>query len=213
MDIQWLGHSCFRIRGKETTIVVDPFPKNLGYSIGRPAADILLVTHDHPNHSNVSAVAGEPFLIDGPGEYEVSGVFITGVPTFHDGDNGRRRGKNTVYLIEADDLVICHLGDLGHVLTPAQVEQMSQVDILFVPVGGRTTINAAQASELVSLLEPRIVVPMHFRTEVAPIDLDPVDRFLREMGSKAPAAQPKLVVNRASLPAETQVVLLEYPKR
>ncbi len=216
MDIQWLGHSCFRWRSREATIVIDPFDradKDLGYAIGRPAADIVLVTHAHPHHNHVGAVSGQPFVIDGPGEYEVSGAFITGVQTYHDDDSGKRRGRNTVYLVEMDDLVLCHLGDLGHVLTAAQVEQMSEVDILFVPVGGRTTINAAQASEVVSLLEPHLVIPMHFRTEVAPLDLDPVDRFLREMGAKAPVEQPRLSVTKSSLPAETQVVLLEYPRR
>ena len=213
MEIQWLGHSCFRLRGKDAAIVIDPFGKDLGYAMGRPSAEILLVSHYHPNHSQVSVVSGDPFLIDGPGEYEGKRVSVTGVSTFHDSDNGRRRGKNTVYLIEADDLILCHLGDLGHVPTAAQVEQMSDVDILFVPVGGRTTINAAQAAEVVSLLEPRVVIPMHFRTEAAPLDLDRVDRYLREIGSKPTAEQPKLTVNRASLPAEPQVVLLEYRQR
>ena len=210
MDIYWLGHSCFRIRTREATIVTDPFATGVGYPAKRLSADILLVSHHHPNHENAATVAGDPFVIDGPGEYEVKGVFITGVSTYHDADTGRRFGKNSAYIIEADDLVLCHLGDLGHILSPVQVEQMSKVDILFVPVGGRTTINAAQASEVVSLVEPRIVVPMHFRTEAAPLDLDTVDRFLREMGVKAPAAQPKLTVTRASLPAETQVALLDY---
>jgi L-ascorbate metabolism protein UlaG (beta-lactamase superfamily) len=210
LDIQWLGHSCFRIRTKDASIIVDPFGKELGYSIGRPTANILLITHDHTNHNQRSVVSGDTCCIDGPGEYEVAGVFITGVQTFHDGEEGKRRGTNNAYIIEADDLVLCHLGDLGHVPTPAQVEEMNIVDILFVPVGGHTTIGASQAAETVRLLEPKLVVPMHYWTEAAPFDLDKVDRFLRELGSKPGLPQPKLSVNRSTLPSETEVILLEY---
>lgn len=212
LDIQWLGHSCFRIRTRDASILVDPYPKDLGYAMGRVSASIMLVTHAHPNHSYTSAVAGDPFLIEGPGEYEVSGVFVTGIPTFHDAESGKRRGRNTVYIMEAEDMTLVHLGDLGHVLTSAQVEQMHEVDILFAPVGGKTTITSTQAAEVVSLLEPRVVVPMHYRTGAAGLDLDPVDRFLREMGAKKPQELPKLTVNRGSLPSETQVVLLDYPR-
>jgi L-ascorbate metabolism protein UlaG (beta-lactamase superfamily) len=210
LDIQWLGHACFRIRTKDGFIVIDPFGKELGYTIGRPNANILLITHEHANHNQRAVVTGVSFCVDGPGEYEVAGVFVTGVQTYHDSENGKRRGKNIAYIIEADDLVLCHLGDLGHVPTPAQVEEMNIVDILLVPVGGHTTLGAAQAAETVRLLEPKIVIPMHYWTEAAPLELDKVDRFLRELGSKPGSPQPKLSVNRNSLPTEPEVVLLEY---
>ncbi|MBI4321819.1 MAG: MBL fold metallo-hydrolase [Chloroflexi bacterium] len=212
MEITWLGHACFRIKGKDATIVTDPYDKSVGYQLGKQTADIVTVSHEHFDHNADGAVGGNPKLVKGPGEYEIKGVMITGIQTFHDGEGGKKRGKNTVYLIEMDDLVTCHLGDLGHVPTPEQVEQMSNVDILLIPVGGNFTINASQAAEVISLLEPKIVIPMHYKTEVVKLEIDPVDKFCREMGVKAVQPQPKLVVNKNTLPAESQIVLLEYKK-
>lgn len=212
MEITWLGHACFRIKSRDATIVTDPYDKSVGYQMGKVSADIVTVSHGHFDHNNVAAVAGEPKIISGPGEYEIKGVMITGIQTFHDTEQGKKRGKNTVYLIETEDLVVCHLGDLGHVLTAEQVEEMSNVDILMVPVGGNYTINAAQAAEVISLIEPRIVIPMHYKTDVVKLEIDPVDKFLREMGIKSIQPQPKLTVSKNSLPEESQVVLLEYRK-
>ncbi len=211
MEITWLGHSCFRIRGKEATVVTDPYDGSIGYSLGRLKANIVTLSHSHPGHSFASGVGGEPRIVHGPGEYEISGVSITGISTFHDADRGEKRGKNTVYLIEMEEVTLCHLGDLGHVPSSEQVEEMGDVDVLMVPVGGVSTIDAAAAAETVRLLEPRIVIPMHFKTEALRFELEPVDRFLREMGLKAGlAAQPKLSVTKPSLPDEAQVVVLDY---
>ncbi len=212
MEITWLGLSCFRLRGREGVVVTDPFDKSVGYSLGRVTADVVTVSHGHPHHDNVAGVSandGEPRLLDGPGEYDVKGIVISGLRTYHDGEGGKARGKNTAFLIEMEDVVVCHLGDLGHVLTAQQVEAMSDVDVLLVPVGGYTTINAAQAAEVISLIEPKIVVPMHYRTPGGPADLEPVDRFLRQMGSPSVEPQPRLVVNAGNLPEVTQIVLLE----
>ncbi len=211
MEITWLGHSCFRIRSKEASIVTDPYDDSIGLKIGKVTADILTITHGHGDHNNRAAVGGEPKVVDGPGEYEIRGVLITGIRTSHDDGSGKR-GSNTVYLVEAEDLVVCHLGDLGHVPTPEQVEQMSNVDILMIPVGGNYTINAGQAAEVVSLIEPKIVIPMHFKIEGLKVELDTVDKFCREMGVKSPQPQPKLTVTKSALPGEQQIVLLEIKK-
>jgi len=213
MEIVWHGHACFRLKSREITIITDPYDgKAVGYNLGKPLADIVTVSHGHPGHDNVAAVGGEPKLIAGPGEYEIRGVFITGIQTYHDNEAGKKRGKNTVYLFELDDLVVCHLGDLGHPLASAQAEAMSNVDLLLIPVGGVVTIGAAQAAEMISLIEPKITIPMPYRTEGDAGAPDPVDRFCRELGVKVPAPQPKLVVTRSTLPEQSQVILLEYRK-
>ena len=212
MEITWLGHSCFRLRGREAAIVTDPCAKSTGYSVGRPAADIVTVSHDHAGHNNVAAVAGSPLVVQGPGEFEIAGVLIMGIRTYHDDEKGERLGKNVAYVLELDDLRVCHLGDLGHVPTPEQVEELSGIDILLAPVGGNNTIGAAAAVETVSLLEPKLVLPMHYQTPAAKAQLDPLDRFLKEMG--APSAleerQAKLSITKSTLPHETKVLVLDY---
>lgn len=213
MEITWLGHSCFRLRGKDATIVMDPAGKETGYSISRPTADIVTVSHAHAGHNNVAGVAGSPRVLLGPGEFEVTGVLITGIPTYHDDEKGQKLGKNTAYVVELDDVRVCHLGDLGHVPTPEQVEEMSGVDILLAPVGGGNTIDARAAAEVVSLLEPKLVIPMHYQTPVEKQkDLEPLDRFLKEIGSKAAndERQPKIAVTKSTLPGETKVQVLDY---
>jgi len=210
MEIVWLGHSCFRIRGKEATIVTDPFDRTLGYPVRKPTASIVTVSHHHPQHSFLEGVAGSPKVISRPGEYEIANVFINGIATFHDADRGEHRGKNTVYLVQIEEVSICHLGDLGHVPTAEQSEQMSDTDILMVPVGGGATIGAAAAVEIISLLQPKLVIPMHFKTEVVKMDLEPLEHFLKEMGLKEVVSQPKLNVSKSSLPPETSVVVLDY---
>ncbi|MDZ4278759.1 MAG: MBL fold metallo-hydrolase, partial [Dehalococcoidia bacterium] len=164
MEITWLGHSCFRLRGRDAAVVFDPCDKKTGYNIGRPTADIVTVSHDHPGHSNVAAVAGSPRVVAGPGEFEIAGVLIMGIRTYHDKEQGGKLGKNTAYVLELDDVRVCHLGDLGHVPTPEQVEELSGVHVLLAPVGGGSTIGAAAAAEVVSLLEPKLVIPMHYKT-------------------------------------------------
>ena len=197
--------------GNQSTVITDPYSPSLGYSLGKPTAHIITVSHQHPGHSYVEGVGGEPKLITGPGEYEIAGVLILGVATFHDGERGEKRGKNTVYLMEIDEISICHLGDLGHVLTAEQVEEIDNVDVLLLPVGGVSTINASMAAEVIRQLEPRAVVPMHYKTQALDWELDPVDRFLREIGVKEASSQPRLSLTKSSLPTSTQVFLLDYP--
>jgi len=210
MEIVWLGHSCFRIRGKEATIVTDPFDKTLGYPMRKPNASIVTVSHSHPQHSFVDGVAGSPRVVRRPGEYDISNVFINGIATFHDKEKGAQRGKNTVFFMEIDEVKVCHLGDLGHVPTSEQVEQMSGTDILMVPVGGVSTLDAAAAAETIGLLEPKLVIPMHYKTEVVKMELEPLEYFIKQMGLKEVVTQPKLSVTKSTLPPETKVLLLDY---
>ena len=210
MDISWLGHSCFRLRGSNAVVITDPYSPDLGYSLGEPDAGIVTVSHNHPGHSYTQGIGGEPRLVTGPGEYEIGGVLIIGVATFHDGDGGRTRGKNTVYLMEIDEISVCHLGDLGHVLTSEQVEELDNVDVLLLPVGGVSTINAPMAAEVVRQLEPKVVIPMHYRTSALSRELEPVEKFLKEIGVKQVTPQPKLSLTRSSLPDSMQVFLLDY---
>jgi L-ascorbate metabolism protein UlaG (beta-lactamase superfamily) len=210
MEIVWLGHSCFRIRGREATIVTDPCPPASGYAIGKPTADIVTISHHHDNHSFIKAVAGNPTELDGPGEYEVSEAFVTGISTYHDDKKGEEHGPNIAFIMEMEGIKLCHLGDLGHSPTAGQAEEMTGVDILFVPIGGNTTLDGVRAAEVVSLLEARLVIPMHYKTDAFKGQLEPPDRFFKEMGVTAHEPQPKLSVTRNSLPSDTQVVSLDY---
>jgi L-ascorbate metabolism protein UlaG (beta-lactamase superfamily) len=208
MDINWLGHSCFRIKGSQAVIITDPFPPDLGYSLGKQTASIVTVSHQHPSHSYTDDINGEPRIIRGPGEYEISGVLIIGIATFHDSVRGQTRGKNTVYLMEVDGISICHLGDLGHVLSSDQVEELGDIDVLLLHVGGVSTINAAMAAEVIRQVEPKVVIPMHYKTPSLKRELDPVDDFLKEMGVGQIEPRNKLSVSRTNLPPSTQVFLL-----
>jgi len=210
MEINWLGHSCFMLKGKQATVITDPYPPDLGYSLGKPTAHIVTVSHQHLGHSYTQGISGEPRLVTGPGEYEINGVLISGIATFHDRERGQQRGKNTVYVIEVDEISVCHLGDLGHVLTAEQVEEIDDVDVLLLPVGGVSTINASMAAEIVRQVEPKAVIPMHYKTEAISRELEPVGRFLKEIGVQQIDSQPKLSFTRSNLPVSTQVFLLNY---
>lgn len=210
VDITWHGHSCFRLRGKDVTLVCDPCSPETGYRLNRMSADIVLISHDHAEHVFLEGVSGSPKVVQGPGEYEIGGAFISGVLTYHDREKGMERGKNTAYVIEFDGITVCHLGDIGHLPSADQIEELGDADVLFVPVGGNSTINAAQAAEVVSLLGPRLVVPMHYRTPVSTAALDPIEPFLKEMGLKEVETVSRLSVTRSTLPVEQRVVLLDY---
>lgn len=210
MEISWLGHSCFRIKGASATVITDPYSPEVGYSLGQPEAEIVTVSHAHPGHSYAQGVIGAPKIVSRPGEYEISGILVIGVATFHDNEKGGKRGKNTAFVMDVDEISICHLGDLGHALTPEQLGEIDKVDVLLLPVGGVSTIDASAAAEVVRQLEPRIVVPMHYKTEATTRELETVDRFLKEIGVKEAVAKPKLVVTKSNLPLGTQVHLLSY---
>ena len=211
MDVYWLGHSCFRIKGKGSTIVIDPFSPDMGYNLGKVEADVVAVSHQHPGHNYVQGIGGEHRVIAGPGEYEIGGVFITGVASFHDDKSGELRGKNTMYLVEVDGVTVCHLGDLGHALSSKTVAELGSPDVLLLPVGGTSTIDAVVAAEVMRRLSPKWVVPMHYKTPGIYRDLQTVDKFLKEVGIKDAVPQPKLSVSSSSSPVSLQVALLDYP--
>ncbi|MBN2187659.1 MAG: MBL fold metallo-hydrolase [Dehalococcoidia bacterium] len=210
MEIKWLGHSCFLIKGKEGTLITDPYHPDLGYSLGEPEADIVTLSHFHPGHSYVEGVANNPKQIKGPGEYEIGGTFITGIATFHDSSRGEIRGKNTIYLIEMDGITLCHLGDLGHTLTSQLIEELGVVDVLFSPAGEISTISVDAAVETIKQLNPHIVIPMHYKTDALARNLEPVDKFLDKMGIHRIEPVSTLSITQSSLPASTQVVVLNY---
>ncbi len=209
MDITWLGHSSFKIKGKEVALITDPYDSSLGYKGPRSTANIVTITHAHPGHSNAAGVDGTPRVFSRPGEYEVKGVFVIGFPTFHDAAQGANRGRNVAYLIEMEELRLCHLGDIGHTPSSKQIEELSGIDIIFIPVGGVSTIDAKTAAEIVRLLNPKIVIPMHYRTDVTTW-LEPLDGFTAGMGLRDVVSQPKLTVTRSNVPQETKVVVLDY---
>lgn len=209
MDITWYGQACFRLRDRSVTVVADPYDKSINLKLPRLTADIVTVSHQHGDHNFVEGVKGEPFVISSPGEYEIKGLFVTGVAMWHDSKNGAERGRNTIHLYDFADATVCHLGDLGHVPTQAQVEEMGNVDVLLVPVGGTYTIDAGKAAEVISLIEPSIVVPMHYALPGLANSLDPLEVFLKEMGIKEPDTREMLSVTNKQLPEETKVVILE----
>jgi L-ascorbate metabolism protein UlaG (beta-lactamase superfamily) len=213
LDITWLGHSCFRIKSKEATVVTDPCDPETGYSLGKLKADIVTVSHQHKDHSYVQAIESGYKTVKGPGEYEMNSIYITGIATFHDASKGSERGKNTVFLMEIDGVTICHLGDIGHSLSTELEQELGDIGILFIPVGGVTTINDTVAAEITRILAPKVVIPMHYKTPASTKDLEPLDKFLKNMGVKDLVPQPKYSVNRSTLPPVTQVVVLNYPQK
>lgn len=212
MEITYIGHSCFKIKGKDLTLVIDPYKmEEVGYKLPKLEADVLLISHEHADHNNKEGVTGYRLLIDAPGEYETKGVFIYGLETFHDKKNGAERGKNVMYLIEIDGFNILHTGDLGHELSKETLEKIPSVDVLLVNVGGFVAQDAEGASTLISELEPSFVVPMHYNENEKTSKLDKVEKFLKEMGAdgKAKTEEKLKISNRSDIPEETTVVVLE----
>jgi|SRR3990172_3410058 len=212
MEITWYGLSCFRLTERSlATVVTDPFDNRVtGYEPLKLRADIVTVSHDAPGHNFTSAVKGFSHSITGPGEFEIGGVFITGIQT-----NGHVRSnpdepRNTLYVFDYDGVTVAHLGDLRRVPTQTEVEALGTVHVALVPVGGGGGLSAAKAAEVISLLEPGVVIPMHYATPVSAVKLGPLNKFLKEMGLGSVAAQQSLKVSRGSIPEETHVVVLEY---
>ncbi len=213
MDISYLGHSSFKIKTKTATIITDPFDAAVvGLKFAPNEAEIITISHDHPDHNFSSKINGIKKIISGPGEYEINGVSIIGLASFHDREKGASRGKNTIYVIEADGLRIAHLGDLGHELSDDLVDQMGDIDILLIPVGGEFTIGPKEASEVVSKIEPFFVIPMHYRVAGMSSQfekLEPVETFLKESGI-ATENLPKFSVKKDDILEDqnTKVVVL-----
>jgi L-ascorbate metabolism protein UlaG (beta-lactamase superfamily) len=215
MEITWFGHSCFRLteRGM-ATVVTDPFDsETVGYEPLKLRADIVTVSHDAPGHNQTSAVKGVSHVIDGPGEFEIGGVFITGVQTDGSGRKATDKPRNTLYVFDYDGITVAHLGDLRSVPTQAEIEALgTTVQIALVPVGDGGSLNAAKAAEVVSLLEPNLVIPMHYQTPASKVPLDRLEKFLKEMGLHEAESVGSLKVTRSSLPDETKVIVLSYQK-
>lgn len=201
MVINWYGQACFKIQSGLTTIAIDPFEKKLGLTPPKFEAQIVLVTHEHFDHNNVKDIKGEPFVIDSPGEYEYGGVKVRGVSSYHDDQKGEKRGINTIYKIQMEDMVLAHFGDLGQrQLTEQQLDALGEIDILMVPVGGTYTIDGTTAVEIVNQVGPRIVIPMHYKVKGLRVKLDSVDNFLKEIGKTDVEKIEKLTIKLKNLP-------------
>ena len=221
MEITWYGHSCFRLTERSyATVVTDPYDnKSIGYDSLKLRSDIVTVSHDAPGHNNADAVKGTSHVIDGPGEFEIGGVFVTGVQTDGSG-SGKKKSKkddeaplrNTIYVFDYDGITVAHLGDLKEVPTQSEIEALGTINVALVPVGGGSALNAAKAAEIISLIEPNLVIPMHYSTPVSKVSLDNLNKFLKEMGLSKAETQPSLKVTRSGLPNETHVVVLDYQK-
>lgn len=194
MVITWYGQSCFRIQSGDLVLVTDPFSKEIGLKPPTGQADIVTISHEHYDHNNREAIKGEPFIIDGPGEYALKGVSVMGIPSRHETAKAEEPssakateatgGPITIFVIEMEDMRVCHLSDQGKKLTDEQLEQIGDVDVLFVPVGGKYTINSDEALEVINQIEPRVIIPMHYKIDGLKIDLDMVDKFAKEIGVK-----------------------------
>jgi L-ascorbate metabolism protein UlaG (beta-lactamase superfamily) len=214
MIITWQGQSCFKIQDKigpdGITVATDPFDKSIGLKTPNFEADIVTVSHDHFDHNNVQALRGNPFMINMAGEYDVKGVLVEGIESYHDDKKGEERGKNIIYRIEMEDISIVHLGDLGHTLDNSQLAKLEATDILMIPVGGKYTLDAKKAVEVIAQLEPRIIIPMHYKIPGLKVDIEKVDIFIKELGL-TPTKEEKLKISKKELPVEdTELVVFDY---
>ena len=211
MIIAWYGQSCFKVQSGDLVIAIDPFNKELGLTPPRFRADIVVVTHEHWDHNNVGTIPEGAFVVRGPGEYEVKGVAIHGIPTYHDNVGGKERGLNTAYRIELEDIRLAHLGDFGEgEIRPETVDALGEIDILLVPVGGAYTIDAEIAAETVNALEPKVVIPMHYAIPGIKPKLEDVSVFLKEMSVKDGEPQDRFTIKKKDLAGEkTEVVVLK----
>jgi L-ascorbate metabolism protein UlaG (beta-lactamase superfamily) len=217
MEISYLGHSCFKLRGKHGTVICDPYQDSIGFSLPTTSGDIVTISHDHYDHNAADRVKGtarreKPFIITSPGEYEVGGISVFGIQTFHDAHEGIERGNNLVFTVFMDYITVCHLGDLGHELQEKHVQEIGTVDVLLIPVGGVYTINAETAVKVINELNPSYVIPMHYKSELHTseqfAEVAPLKQFLDEYGvQKNP--EKSLSVEAGSLPEETEIVLLQ----
>lgn len=216
MIISWYGHSCFKIttrtkRGsEEVTIITDPYDKSIGLRPPQGSADIITISHEHHDHNNRSALKGDFFIADAPGEYSIKGITIEGVDSFHDDKNGQERGRNTIFLIESEDMRICHLGDLGHKLSEKQLDRLTGVDILMIPVGGHGTLDGKLAEQVIGQLEPGIIIPMHYKIDGLRAEIDDEKPFCEEIGNCPKEKVQKLVLKKKDIEdKENEIVLME----
>lgn len=212
MIIQWLGQAYFKIQtknnGEEVVIAADPYDESGGLKPPKFQADIVTISHQHPSHNNLATIKGEPFIIDSPGEYETKGVFIYGIPAWHDSQEGKEKGSIIIYRLSAEEINLVHLGDLGHELNDEQLEKIGDVDILLIPVGGGAALDAKKANEIIADIEPRLIIPMHYKIPGLNIKLNPVDEFLKTAGFPYEKTE-RLKVAKKDLPQEeTKIIVL-----
>lgn len=212
MRIKWLGHSCFKMSTKNgIRVVTDPFDDNVGYKLPTVETDIVTMSHGHYDHNFVDCVKGNFEIVNKVGNFYVKNIPITGVHTFHDEEDGQKRGDNIIYIFEMDGVRVCHLGDLGHVLTPSQIEMIGEVDVVLIPVGGVYTLDAERAAEVVHQLKPSIVIPMHYKTPVLKFQLDTVDKFIELMGRGERLGSQVIQINTEDLNKDDlRVYILNY---
>ena len=208
MTITWFGHSCFRIEAKEGSILIDPFNKEIGLRPPKIKDDLVLITHHHPDHDSIDDANPEAFIIDGPGEYERKGISVRGISSFHDKSGGKERGLNTIYIIKAEEVTICHMGDFGQEkLEDRQIEEMGDIDILMTPIGGTYTIDYKEAINTISQVEPKIVIPMHYKIKDLKLEIAGPEKFLKEIGL-TPEKTDKLKIAKKNLPLEEMKLVL-----
>jgi L-ascorbate metabolism protein UlaG (beta-lactamase superfamily) len=213
MKIQWLGHACFLLTGQSgVRVLTDPFDEHVGYPLPAVAADIVTISHHHGDHDNTAVVQGRFSVYDSPGKFQAKGVEIFGLATYHDGEQGARRGRNTVFRLAVDGVAVVHCGDLGHLLSSEQVAALGKVDVLLAPVGGNYTIDSRQANALMRALQPAVTIPMHFKTPVIDFPIQPVDRFLQEAGGGRRAGSTEIELDPQRLAEPGEVVVLDYPE-
>jgi L-ascorbate metabolism protein UlaG (beta-lactamase superfamily) len=215
VELSWLGHACFRLRGRDVTILTDPYSADgWGYPPLATSANVVTISNDHPHHAGLAGVDGRPHVLRGPGEYEIGGALIWGVRTSRPSIESMPTAatRNTAFIIQLEDLTICHLGDLANApLSTDELTHIKDADVLLVPVGGKCTINAQQAAGIVAQVEPRLIVPMHYATSETrgQVDLDEVSQFCKELGATEVAPRTRLSITPTSLPSEPTVALME----
>ena len=210
MKLKWLGHSAFVITSDTgIKIITDPYATDdrLSYGEIKESADIVTVSHDHSDHNNVSAVRGNPEIVRGT--TEIKGIKFRGIPTYHDEAKGQQRGKNTIFCFEVDGTKVCHLGDLGHTLGDKQIAEIGEVDILLIPVGGLYTINATTASQVCDQLKPKVIIPMHYKTNKCGLPISGVDEFLQGKKNVSRLDASEVELKSGKLPADTQIIVLQ----
>ena len=216
MIIQYYGHSCFKITTKpagrgqeEVSIFLDPFDKKIGLRPPQGQADVVLVSHDHFDHNNVSALRGNPAVINIPGEYSVKGVAIDGISSLHNDPKSKEEAiLNTIYIIESEEMRICHLGDLGTELNEKQLEEINGIDILMVPIGGKYTIDYKKAIELIKKIEPTVAIPMHYKINGSTAGIADDKKFCNEIGNCPKERPTKINIKRKDLEEKKMEIIL-----
>ena len=211
MKIKWLGHSCFLITNKRgINILTDPFDDTLGYKMTKEKINIITISHEHYDHNNTMGIKGKPVVLKGTVNRDTHKMIFKGISSYHDSVYGKNRGNNTIFIIKTDEMVLCHLGDLGHVLENRQLEEINQVDILFIPVGGYYTLNHIQADQVIEQLKPKIVLPMHYKTDAIKWPIDPLSFFLDKKDNIKIMGENSFEIEAGTLPEKTAVYVLDY---